>query len=80
MARTRSGPDAAAAAISGSRGSGDPQSLADAEEDRDALRDDDSEVDQVSRSIGVMKVQNDRQFYASEAHWWAILSDVSTSP
>lgn len=37
----------------------------------------DSEVEHVSESIGVMKVMNDRQFFASEAHWWAILSDVS---
>lgn len=37
----------------------------------------DSDVESMSRSIGVMKVANDRQFYASEAHWWAILSDIS---
>lgn len=46
---------------------------------RDGMRDDDSELEHVSRSIGVMKVQNDRQFYASEAHWWAILADVWAS-
>ncbi|KAB8356457.1 hypothetical protein FH972_024040 [Carpinus fangiana] len=40
-------------------------------------REEDSEVEQMSRSIGVMKVQNDRQFFASEAHWWAILSDIA---
>lgn len=44
-----------------------------------STRDDDSEVEHVSRSIGVMKVQNDRHFYASEAHWWAILADVRPS-
>lgn len=78
------GPAAAAAALSASRS---PTSMAtglsnelDAQDqDMDAKDDNevDSEVEQMSRSIGVMKVQNDRQFFASEAHWWAILSDIA---
>jgi len=37
----------------------------------------DADLQQVERSIGVLKVHNDRQFYASEAHWWTILSDIA---
>jgi len=51
------------------------------EEDRRARErhmQDDNDVE-LSRSVGVMAVKNDKQFYASEAHWWAILSDVSQS-
>lgn len=40
-------------------------------------QEDGSDIERVAQSIGIMKVHNDRQFYASEAHWWAILSDVS---
>lgn len=44
-----------------------------------SLRDEDSEVERVSKDMGVMKVYNDRQIYASDGHWYAILSDVSSS-
>lgn len=77
------GPAAAVAALNASRS---PTSMAtglsneiDAQDqDMDAKDEEvDSEVEQMSRSLGVIKVQNDRQFYASEAHWWAILSDIA---
>lgn len=79
-----SGAAAAAAALSASRS--DSADLAeDMDEDLDeteraiknTLRDDDSEVERVSKSMGVMKVQGDRQIFASEGHWYAILSDIS---
>ncbi|KAK4954754.1 hypothetical protein LTR66_013507 [Elasticomyces elasticus] len=38
---------------------------------------DESEVDQVAKGIGVMKVDNGRTLFASEAHWYAILSDIA---
>ncbi|KAL9056166.1 MAG: hypothetical protein Q9162_003127 [Coniocarpon cinnabarinum] len=44
---------------------------------RQGPRDEDSEVERVSNSIGIMKVQNDRNIYASEGHWYAILSDIA---
>lgn len=74
------GPAAAVAAMSGSRSAGStdlasPQMQDDEMQGRN--RDEDSEVERVSNSIGVMKVQNDRHFFVSEAHWFAILSDVS---
>ena len=52
------------------------------EEDDTMMKDkpsqeDGSDIERVAQSIGVMRVQNDKQYYASEAHWLAILSDVS---
>lgn len=37
----------------------------------------DSEVDQVSKGIGIMKVDNGRAVFASDAHWYAILGEIS---
>ncbi|KAF2203549.1 hypothetical protein GQ43DRAFT_258364 [Delitschia confertaspora ATCC 74209] len=36
-----------------------------------------SEVEQVAKSIGIMKVDTNRAVYASEAHWYAILGEIS---
>lgn len=36
----------------------------------------DSDVEQVAKSIGVMKVDNNKTIFASEAHWYAILGEV----
>lgn len=33
-----------------------------------------SEVDQVTKSIGIMKVDSGRNIFASEAHWYSILA------
>jgi hypothetical protein len=72
------GPAAAQAAIANSlNGSIDasydlsngPESIP--EEDGD-----ESEVEHVTKSIGVMKVDNNRAIFASEAHWYAILGEV----
>lgn len=38
---------------------------------------DDSEVEQVSRGIGIMKVDNGRAVFASDAHWYAILGELT---
>ncbi|KAK6440999.1 hypothetical protein LTR95_002782 [Oleoguttula sp. CCFEE 5521] len=39
--------------------------------------DEDSEVEQVSKGIGIMKVDNTgRAMYASDAHWYAILAEI----
>ncbi|CAI6332154.1 unnamed protein product [Periconia digitata] len=38
---------------------------------------DESEVEHVTKSIGVMKVDNNRAVFASEAHWYAILGELS---
>lgn len=39
-----------------------------------------SETDQVSQSLGMMKVDNNKSLYYGEAHWATILSDVSPRP
>ena len=36
-----------------------------------------SDVEQVSRGIGIMKVDNGRSVFASDAHWYAILGEIS---
>jgi len=38
---------------------------------------DESEMENVTKSIGVMKVQNNSTVFASEAHWYAILGELS---
>lgn len=37
---------------------------------------DESEMENVTKSIGVMKVHNNSTVFASEAHWYAILGEV----
>jgi len=37
----------------------------------------DSDVNDVSQRIGIMKVDNGKAVYASDAHWYSILADVS---
>lgn len=38
---------------------------------------DESEVEQVAKNLGIMKVDNNRQTFASEAHWYAILGEIA---
>lgn len=38
---------------------------------------DESEMENVTKSIGVMKVNNNQTVFASEAHWYAILGELS---
>lgn len=77
------GPVAAAALLDRTRSNLSLEATQEEEDDslmRDKPVEDESDIERVAQSIGVMKVQNDRQFFASEAHWWAILSDVSIVP
>lgn len=39
---------------------------------------DDSDINEVANGIGVMKVDNGKAIFASDAHWYAILADVGT--
>lgn len=45
-------------------------------EEQGSTAHDDSDVEQVAKSIGVMKVDNNKTIFASEAHWYAILGEV----
>lgn len=44
------------------------------------IGEDDSDVNDVSHAIGIMKVDGSKSFYASDAHWHAILANVGASP
>jgi len=46
----------------------------DMEQDGD---DEDKEVDNVAKSIGVMKVDGGKNMFISEAHWYSILAEIS---
>jgi hypothetical protein len=51
-----------------------PESIKEEEDDGD-----ESEVERVAKSIGVMKMDNNKTIFASEAHWYAILGEVRGS-
>ncbi|KAL1634399.1 hypothetical protein SLS56_002409 [Neofusicoccum ribis] len=46
-------------------------------EEQGSTAHEDSDVEQVAKSIGVMKVDNNKTIFASEAHWYAILGEIA---
>lgn len=74
------GPAAAQAAIAQSLSNGSPEDPYDLTNGPESIKEEDegdeSEVEHVTKSIGVMKVDNNRAVFASEAHWYAILGEV----
>ncbi|KAL4977720.1 fungal-specific transcription factor domain-containing protein [Aspergillus desertorum] len=72
------GPAAAMAAISGTSSStGSAQHVHELEIDDDSLNQDESETEQVTKSFGIMKVDNNKSYYISDAHWASVLSEIS---
>lgn len=72
------GPAAAMAAISGTSSSSDSaQHALDLDLDEDAPIHDESDTEQVTKSFGIMKVDNNKSYYISDAHWASVISDVS---
>ncbi|KAJ5306799.1 hypothetical protein PENANT_c003G08153 [Penicillium antarcticum] len=71
------GPAAAMAAISGesSAGSAGPSHELDIDEEGMGLEESDTE--QVTKSFGVMKMDNNKSYYMGNAHWASILNDIS---
>lgn len=71
------GPAAAVAAISGNDSIGSAQTSQDLEleDEVDGLEESDTEA--VTKSFGVMKMDNNKSMYISEAHWASVLNDVS---
>ncbi|UPX11294.1 uncharacterized protein EKO05_0001905 [Ascochyta rabiei] len=57
--------------VSSGMSNGQPESIP--EEDAG----EESEMETVTKSIGVMKVNNNQTIFASEAHWYAILGELS---
>jgi len=69
------GPAAALAAISGESTNGSTGLSNEIELDDDEGPE--SDTDQVTKSFGIMKVDNNKSYYISEAHWASVLNDVS---
>lgn len=72
------GPAAAAAALSGhdSVESGQNYQDLDLDDDLDG-QNEESDTEAVTKSFGIMKVDNNKSMYISEAHWASVLNDVS---
>jgi hypothetical protein len=82
------GPTAATAAITGvgpntgsSISGSSPRFQLDSESVREELEDgedgNESEVDKMSKQMGIMKMDSGKTIFASEAHWYSILAEVS---
>ncbi|KZF23768.1 hypothetical protein L228DRAFT_123650 [Xylona heveae TC161] len=74
------GPAAATAAISTHASTTSPeQSQGNDEEDMDhgENEEEESETDQVARSFGILKVENNKSTYFSDEHWASLLIDIA---
>ncbi|KAJ5520856.1 hypothetical protein N7463_001309 [Penicillium fimorum] len=72
------GPAAAMAAISGESSASSARLSHDYDIEEEGMEGaEDSDTDQVTKSFGVMKMDNNKSYYISEAHWAAILHDIS---
>lgn len=72
------GPAAALAAISGNSSStGSVPLTGDVDiEDEAPNAPEESDTEQVTKSFGIMKVDNNKSWYFSEAHWATVMNDV----
>lgn len=71
------GPTAAVAAISGNDSIGSGQTSQDFDLEDDIVGgQEESDTESVTKSFGVMKVDNNKSFYISDAHWASVLNDV----
>ncbi|EAW15208.1 putative C6 transcription factor [Aspergillus clavatus NRRL 1] len=73
------GPAAALAAISGtSSSSGSVRLGIDIELDDETLNGpEESDTEQVTKSFGVMKVDNNKSYYISDGHWASVLNEIA---
>lgn len=73
------GPAAAMAAISGTSSSGGSLNQShDIDLDEETSNaPEESDTEQVTKSFGIMKVDNNKSYYISDAHWASLLNDVS---
>lgn len=71
------GPSAAMAAISGNSSAGPARHLNEADVDEDGPGGhEESETEQVTKSFGIMKFDNNKSYYISDAHWASVLNEV----
>lgn len=72
------GPAAAMAALSGESSTGSTRFSHDIDAEEDGMEGaEESDTDQVTKSFGVMKMDNNKSYYISDAHWVSVLNDVS---
>ncbi|KAJ6129593.1 hypothetical protein N7512_002373 [Penicillium capsulatum] len=71
------GPAAALAAISGESSTGSTGLSNELDLDEDNAGPEESDTEQVTRSFGVMKMDNNKSYYISEAHWGSVLNDIA---
>jgi len=72
------GPAAAMAAISGDSSAGSTRFSHELDIDEEGMEGtEESDTDQVTKSFGVMKMDNNKSYYISDAHWASVLHDVS---
>lgn len=69
------GPAAAMAAISGDSSAGSAR----ASDELPIAGQEESDTEQVTKSFGILKVDNNKSYYISDAHWVTVLNDVSLS-
>lgn len=72
------GTSAATAAISGSGSSSSGPNTQDVDLCDGEMGADESDTDKVTKSLGIMKVDNNKSYYVSESHWASVLHDVSS--
>ncbi|KAL1855633.1 hypothetical protein Plec18170_004359 [Paecilomyces lecythidis] len=73
------GPTAAAAALSGHGSIDSGRTSNDTSGDGHEMDDgqDESDTEQVTKSFGIMKVDNNKSYYISDAHWASVLNDIA---
>ncbi|OGE51031.1 hypothetical protein PENARI_c015G03127 [Penicillium arizonense] len=71
------GPAAALAAISGEGSAGSTGPSHDLDIDEDGMGPEESDTEQVTKSFGIMKMDNNKTYYMGNAHWASILNDIS---
>ncbi|KAH8692204.1 putative C6 transcription factor [Talaromyces proteolyticus] len=71
------GPAAAVAALSGNDSIGSVPNSQDLELDDDVDGQEESETESVTKSFGIMKMDNNKSMYISEAHWASVLNDIA---
>lgn len=71
------GPAAAMAAVSGDSSTGSAQYTSDLEIDENGpVGAEESDTEQVTKSFGILKVDNNKSYYISDAHWASVLHEV----
>jgi hypothetical protein len=71
------GPTAAVAAIASNDSTGSGQNSQELDQDEELDLQEESDTEQVTKSFGVMKVDNKTSYYISDVHWASVLNDIA---